>query len=71
MPAELEEGLARLAHVEDADGGGVGGEGGEEVGVVWGCGDAEEGRGVGHCLLGCCWGHVAGACGCESVSFVG
>jgi hypothetical protein len=35
MAAKLEEGLSRLPHVEDADHGRVGGEGGEEVRVVW------------------------------------
>jgi hypothetical protein len=44
---EFEQGLAWLTHVEDADCGGVGGEGGEEVGVVGGGGDAEEGWRVG------------------------
>lgn len=48
---EFEEGLTRLPDVEDADAVAVLGEGGEEVGVVGGCGEAEEGRGVGHCLL--------------------
>jgi hypothetical protein len=42
MPAQLEEGLPRLADVEDADQRGLGGEGREEVGVVGGGGDAEE-----------------------------
>ena len=36
MTAELEQSLARLADVEDADEVAVGGKGGEEVGVVWG-----------------------------------
>lgn len=39
--------MAGLAHVEDADDGAVLAKGGEEVGVVWGGGDAEEGWGVG------------------------
>jgi hypothetical protein len=36
MAAELEEGLAWLSDVKDADEVAVGGEGGEEVGVVGG-----------------------------------
>ena len=36
VTAELEQSLARLADVEDADEVAVGGKGGEEVGVVWG-----------------------------------
>jgi hypothetical protein len=44
---EFQEGLTWLAHVEDADGGGVRREGGEEVRIVRGGGDAEEGRWVG------------------------
>lgn len=42
VASQFEEGGARLADVEDADGVGVGGEGGEEVGVVRGGGEAEE-----------------------------
>lgn len=43
MAAEFEEGLARLADIEDPDEGGVCGDCGEEVGVVRGGGNAEEG----------------------------
>ena len=44
MAAEFEEGLPGLADVEDADDGRVGGEGGEEVGVMRGCRKTEEWR---------------------------
>lgn len=49
MAVEFEEGLARLADVENADDGGVLRECGEEVCVMRGGGDAEERRWVGEC----------------------
>lgn len=58
MAAEFEEGLTRLPDVENADETGVGGKGGEEVGVVGGCGEAEEWGSVGHGLLGFGGGHA-------------
>lgn len=61
---EFEERLARLADVEDADAVAVLGEGGEEMGVVGGGGEAEERGRVGHGLLGCGGGEVAWAVGC-------
>jgi hypothetical protein len=64
---EFEESLAWLADVEDADCGGVLGEGGEEVGVMGGGGDAEEGRRVGQSLAGAGGGGghgVGGELGC-------
>ncbi len=54
MAAEFEQRLAWLADVEDADQRGVGGDGGEEMGVVRGGGDAEEWRRVGESgVVGC------------------
>lgn len=44
MAFEFEEGLAGLAHVENADDGGFLGEGREEVGIVRRGGEAEEWR---------------------------
>jgi hypothetical protein len=37
MTLELEEGLARLPHIENANHARVLGEGGEEMGVMWRC----------------------------------
>lgn len=56
---ELQERLTRLPNVEDADAVAILGEGGEEVGVMWGGSETEERRGVGHGLLGCGWGEVS------------
>ena len=44
VAVELEEGLPRLADVQDSDEGRVGGDGGKEVGVVRGGGNTEERR---------------------------
>lgn len=52
-----------MSDVEDADAVAVLGEGGEEMGVVRGGGEAEEGWGVRHGLLGCGGRDVAGAVG--------
>lgn len=71
MAAEFEQGLAGLADVEDADYVGICGEGGEEVGVVWGGGEAEEWRRVGHCLLSFGGGHAAGGWGAWTEELVG
>ena len=76
MGSELVDGLAGLPDVEDGDGGAVLGEGGEEVRVVRGGGDAEErggggeggvrglvGEGGGGEGLGCLWGVSLGGLG--------
>jgi hypothetical protein len=62
VAVELEQCLAWLADVEDADDFRVLREGCQEVGVVRGGGEAEEGRRVGHGLLGEGGGDAAG-CG--------
>jgi hypothetical protein len=41
MALELQEGLARLPYVENANDARVLGEGGEEMGVVWRCCDRQ------------------------------
>ena len=62
MAVQLQERLPGLPHVEDADDLGVLREGREEVRVVGGGGEAEEGRRVGHGLLGERGGDAAGGC---------
>lgn len=46
VAAELEECLAGLADIEDANHGGVGGKGGEEMSVMRGSSEAEKGLGL-------------------------
>ena len=72
MAFELQQSLAWLSDIEDADAIAVLGEGGKEMRVVWRSGEAEEGRGVRHCLLSRRWRNVARAIRCYStdVSFV-
>jgi hypothetical protein len=59
VAAQFEKCLARLPDIEDADDGGVGGEGSEEVRVVWRGGEAEERGCIRHCLLSFGGGHAA------------
>jgi hypothetical protein len=52
VAVQFEKSLPRLSHVKNTDDFGILREGGEEMGVVRRGGEAEEGRCVGHCLLG-------------------